>query len=258
MAKDKRQAAIKRQKKIAKQKAKKKEMIRRQRANPQGVSFEGRFGTTRQEVREGEADRAWIPGDMFGRGIGPVIVTRRLPDGAIAAGVFLVDAWCCGVKDAFFKVFDEEGFEDFLEGLSGGVAYESAAPERAAKLIADAVDYAGRLGLDPHRDYADASLVLHGIDIARCDEAFEFGRNGRPCYNPGPNETDERIEHVLQCLAKNCGAGNFTFVGALYASDQAEFDSAEGATGAVACGEGKPRGRPRKGDSARDAGDAET
>ena len=52
--KDKRQVAVNRQKKIAKQKAKRKEALRVRNAHPQGVPFERRFGYTRQEIRAGE------------------------------------------------------------------------------------------------------------------------------------------------------------------------------------------------------------
>jgi hypothetical protein len=54
MPKDKRKAAVKRQKQIAKQKAKRKEGLRHRNAQPQGEPFELRFGCTRQEIREGE------------------------------------------------------------------------------------------------------------------------------------------------------------------------------------------------------------
>ena len=212
MPKDKRQVAVNRQKKIAKQKAKRKEELRRRNAHPHGVPFELRFGCTRQEIREGEVGRAWIPKGLFEAGIGTVVVTRKLLDGTIAVGAFLVDVWCLGVKNAFFRLYEVEEFENFIADMSNAETPEGAEPERAAKLIADAIDYARRFGFHPHRDYGDASVVLHGIDTSRCHDAFVFGREGKPCYASGPHETIERSRAVIDRLEKACGKGNFHFI----------------------------------------------
>ena len=212
MPKDKRQVAVNRQKKIAKQKAKRKEALRVRNAHPQGVPFERRFGYTRQEIRAGEIGLAWVPKGLFGEGIGTVVVTRELPDGVIAAGVFLVDVWCLGVKNAFLRLFDDEMLEQFIADLSKSQTLERVEVARAAKLIAEAIDYARRLDFHPHRDYGDASVVLHGIDTSRCHDAFVFGREGMPCYASGPHETFEKSRAVIGHLDKVCGKGNFHFI----------------------------------------------
>src|SRR5947209_19536193 len=48
-----------------------------------------------------------VPEGLFGMGIGEVLFGRKLPNGDVAASLFLLDVYCLGVKNAFFRVFSE-------------------------------------------------------------------------------------------------------------------------------------------------------
>ena len=54
-----------------------------------------------------------MPAGLFDLGMGSVVVSRKMPDGEIGFGVFLVDVFCLGVKDAFFSVRPQGEYESF-------------------------------------------------------------------------------------------------------------------------------------------------
>lgn len=58
-------------------------------------------------------------------GMGMLTVTRRRPSGNLVAGVYLLDTFCLGVKDTFFRHnLDPEEFENLL-----GAIYHHLEPE---------------------------------------------------------------------------------------------------------------------------------
>ena len=145
-------------------------------------------------------------------GIAQVVVWRIRGRGLADMAVFLVDVWCLGVKDV---IYDEgvpvaacEAFvrvelpEDFREPFE---------PACAKALIEGAIAYAERLGFSPHRDFRKGRRVLNGIDAAACTQAFVFGKDGRPCYVPGPDDEDERIDRVLAILSARLGDDGFDY-----------------------------------------------
>ena len=151
MAKDKQKVQLTRQKKIAKQKAKAK--AARQHQMNQGVPFEHRFGVSRADTQRAPVFGAWVSETIFENGMGTVIIARELDNGSIAAGIFLVDAWCLGVKNAFFRPFAPSDFEEMLAYTHNREPLEEQSPEYAAKLIGDVVDFSRKLGFSPHADY---------------------------------------------------------------------------------------------------------
>jgi hypothetical protein len=145
-------------------------------------------------------------------GLAQLFVVRRRRDGVADIGFFLVDAWCLGVKDAFS---DEDVPESALEAYLAERLPESGSerfhPACAKKLIEGAIAYAERLGIAPHRDVRKARRVLSGIDASLCPTEFTFGRDGRPCYVRGSDDSDERVDRVLTLLTARCGEDGYDF-----------------------------------------------
>ena len=160
-------------------------------------------------------------------GMTQVLVVRKRGDGSADVGIFLVDVWCLGVKDA-------DGASDLLASeLDERIAEQIPEEEREAihpacakKLVEGAVAYAERLGFAPHRDFRKARRVLSGIDASLCPTDFEYGRDGRPCFVPGPDDTDERIDRVLAMLDARLGPEGYDFEG-MEEDDEEEVDIAE-------------------------------
>ena len=135
-----------------------------------------------------------VPENLVKGGMGSVWVTRRIRHDRLVTGVFLVDIWCMGVKNAFIRRVGVAEYEHHLAKtaeVDGPV--RRVAPEFACKLVCDAVEYAAGLGIAPHRDYAAAREIFAGVDPSRCEEEFTFGQNGRPLYIQGPFDDPERI-----------------------------------------------------------------
>jgi yecA family protein len=147
-------------------------------------------------------------------GLAHLLVTRVREDGYADIGSFLIDLHCLGVKDAAFAPdFPGSELEEFVKDRLPAELRERIHPACAKKLIEGALEYAQSLGFAPHRDYRKARKVLSGIDALLCPREFTYGRDGRPCYSRGPDDTDERVDRILQILEARCGADGFDYVG---------------------------------------------
>ena len=189
-----------RQKQLAKKKAKRDEkrtqMARQSSDNPL--------------VRLAEAESwpivdALVPETLWSRGIGQLILTRRLPDGRLALGNFLVDVFCLGVKNAYWKIISEWDFDSLKRKLAELGPLYAATPEQFAKLVLGAVDYAQAIGFPPHPDFRHAKLLLAGIDPSKCTDTFTFGKDGKPFYINGPFDSPEKIKIITHKIRRAGG-----------------------------------------------------
>jgi hypothetical protein len=179
------------QKRLAKQNAKRRtrrrELARRESPDP--------------TVRLKDADRwpvsaALVPDELWDMGIGHLVVARRMPGGRSACGLFLVDVFCLGVKDATWKILTEGEFKELRKHLEERSRLQDVPPEYFAKLVYRAVDYGQSLGFPPHRDFRHAQRLLAGIDPSLCPDEFEFGQDGRPHYIRGPSESLDKVRAI--------------------------------------------------------------
>ena len=152
------------------------------------------------------ADRA--PNDEESGLVG-VLVARQGRGSRVSVCGYLVDVYCLGVKNALgprrmdeneLRLFAQEFFSSF-DSPPHPVTIDVA-----SRLVWGAVDYARRLGFEPHRDFAAAAGHL-GV---RLDGAgLRFGRDGQPFYIGGPYDNTARI---LRTLKATVGTGNFHFL----------------------------------------------
>lgn len=49
-----------------------------------------------------------VPENLWSSGIGNLLIARRMPDDRLAIAAFLVDVFCLGVKNAFWKILAPE------------------------------------------------------------------------------------------------------------------------------------------------------
>lgn len=155
---------------------------------------------------------AFIGKDWREYGLANVIVSRHHGDGFVDFGVFTVDAWCLGVKDAFGDTdVPVSAFRENIEEQLPEEMREPIHPACAKKLIEGAIAYAEGLGFSPHRDFRKARRVLSGLDASLCPTDFTFGRDGRPCYAPSEDDPSERVQRVLAILEARLGPDGFDF-----------------------------------------------
>jgi hypothetical protein len=183
-------------------------------------------GTLAQQARRASAaplHSCLVQSGLFERGAGMVILTRKTGLRGLAAGGFLVDAYCLGVKDAFFREAEEAEFETFLDGMEEAAPFEAVDPSYARKLLRDAVAYARSLGLEPNADYAAVEPLFGDIDADACEAQFQFGYEGKPLYVPGPSESPTQIRRRLDHLLRRLGDDGFQFCAIEDALDALEW-----------------------------------
>jgi hypothetical protein len=146
------------------------------------------------------------------RGMGNVIISRKLPDGRIAASIFLLDIYCLGVKDAFNSLSDISEYDGLTNKIDLYSKLESIHPSCLRKLIEGGIEYAKNIGFPPHKDYKLAKILLGDIDSSVCPMDFEYGKDGKPLFISSENysATEERV--IVNKLMKTCGEGNFHYV----------------------------------------------
>lgn len=152
-------------------------------------------------------------------GIGHVVVGQQKVSGVggvMTVGVFLLDVFCLGVKDAFRTQILLTQWEDLLERVFRDRKHEPLEPACAKKLVLDAIAYARGLGLEPHADYVKASHVLTQIDASACSTTFTFGSEGKPLYIQGPYDSPVFVKRVMESLKKHApdtgGGEKFHFI----------------------------------------------
>jgi hypothetical protein len=154
---------------------------------------------------------ASVPLTLFEQGIGNLYLARRMPNGRLVVGVYLLDTFCLGVKDFTLTLETPTGYRLMLAEASEHGRQRPISPEAFAKLILDGVAYARDLGLEPSPDFAEGGrLLLDGIDPLACRETYEFGMDGKPHYIQGPYDSPAKIARTV--AAVRAAGGDFTIL----------------------------------------------
>ncbi len=171
-------------------------------------------GSLAEQVRRAAAaplHSCLLQNEIFESGVGTVILTRKTGPHRVVLAGFLVDAYCLGVKDAFFRETEELQTETLLDGLELTAPFEAVDPSYARKLLRDAVAYARSLGLEPDADYAAIEPLFGDVAADACEVQFQFGFQGKPLYVPGPSELPTQIRRRIDQLGRRLGADGFVF-----------------------------------------------
>jgi hypothetical protein len=201
----------KRQKKLAKKKARRKQSLSNRKKKS---SFSDRVSRTKALIvaKSSPIVDCRIRKDIFSSGIGTAIIARKMPNGYIGVGVYLLDVWCLGVKNAYFSTLSENDYTDRIRQIEVNEELETIHHSCLRKLIEECVGYSEKLGFKPHKDYIISKQLLMDIDPTVCPNKYSFGKDGKPFYFAGPNESEQRSKQIINTLSKNCGEGNFDYV----------------------------------------------
>ena len=145
------------------------------------------------------------------QGLARIVVTRSQENGKTMLGVFLVDTFCLGVKNAFCN--EGLGRRQIEDQLILG-CYQNEEPTRVGinyvkEIIYGAVDYARSLGFEPHPDFELSRHVLGSEEISWTRNLTFGGPEGKPLYVAGP---DDDAVTILQKLRQRLGKDGFHFI----------------------------------------------
>jgi hypothetical protein len=148
---------------------------------------------------------------LFDYGIGTLILARGVTPHHLALSSFLIDVFCLGIKDVMFESVDSEIFAMYVEATDTGSPMVSIDPSDARKLLRDLAMWSQSIGFAPHRDFAEVERIFGDVSADASDAAFPFGRDGKPVYIPGPNDTAALIRRRIAQLQKCLGDDGFGF-----------------------------------------------
>ncbi len=203
----------KRQKQLAKKKAKRKTAAKKM------VNTISNFLSSHSMIATAPIHECFVPSGLFASGIGTVFISRKMPNGDIVAGFFMLDAFCLGVKNAFFRELSPSEYQQFYSEIKQTEEPQPSSPACARKLIEDCVSYAKSIGMEAHPDYKEAKKIFGDINTEECSDEFVFGKDGKPFYFSGPYDTQEKIKKIVNKLTKTCGPDGFHYVMATDSDD---------------------------------------
>jgi hypothetical protein len=142
-----------------------------------------------------------------------ILIARQSPKtGRVAAGSFLVDLACLGVKQAQVSLYKD--IAEYRGGMRAHLmGHRPMVPGEfnlAAKIVLTGLEYAEQLGFKPDAVYAQAQYVLAGADPqADPTPVPTGGPNGKPLFVSGPYDD---VPQIMAQLTRTVGDGNFDFV----------------------------------------------
>ena len=148
---------------------------------------------------------------VFEIGMGTLVLTRGGTQDHLTLSSFLIDTYCLGIKDVMFQPIEREAFEMYMERMDAGSPMVSVDPSYARKLLRDLAGWSQSIGFAPHRDFATIERIFGDMSADACDAVFQFGRDGKPCYIPGPSDTPPLIQRRIAQLQKYLGEDGFDF-----------------------------------------------
>src|SRR5262245_33759888 len=163
----------KQQKRLAKQKAKrqaKRSILARHSSKDPTIRL--------QRTEKWPVIQAFVSTELWDEGIGYLVLARQEPEGGTVFASFLVDVFCLGVKDAFWRAGTMEEFHELVREMEKVQDMSFINPACLVKIVKGAVEYAQSFGFSPHPDYRRTSLLLEGIDPSTCPEEYEYGKDG--------------------------------------------------------------------------------
>jgi hypothetical protein len=144
------------------------------------------------------------------RGADPaLLLARGATSHYLAFSVFLIDTFCLGIKDVMFDSIESEAFESYMAATDAGSPMVSVDPGYARKLLRDLAGWSQSIGFAPHRDFAAVERLFGDVSADASDAVFQFGRDGKPVYMPGPSETAPQMRRRIEQLQKYLGDNGF-------------------------------------------------
>lgn len=124
-----------------------------------------------------------VEGDWENLGLCHAVVARQHSNGNYTIGVYLLDTFCLGVKDSFYRFnCTVEEYMELREKFTANFGeFSTQDYEYTHNLIWGAVAYAADLGIAPHSSFNLTQYILEADDEQQIPiQEFEYGCAGEP------------------------------------------------------------------------------
>jgi hypothetical protein len=208
----------KRQKRLAKQKAKRNQK-KHQITRIKSMGLAERFG----RFESAPVLNCLITEAIDDEGMGSLLISRKAPSGEVAVAYFLIDRYCLGVKDCFGKIPAPGEYGQMLENFRQSEVRAIDAPS-AKRLIEEAVAFAASFDVSPHSDFRRIFPIFNGIDSALAKETFEMGMEGQPHFIAGPYDSVAKCQQIVAKLTRHFGPDGFNYTMPISGSELGHFE----------------------------------
>lgn len=174
----------------------------------------------KQKARNLPIEVCYISKDIEEVGEGTVIVVRRHPNDKFTLATYLLDIFCLGVKDTFYRLrLDEFEYEEFFDKYTSMEVKEITYNE-AHNWIYGAIAFAEEAGIAPHKDFNVTQYMLEEDteDIPLIE--YNYGKDGKH-FLVAMSQLE--LSRYIPILKKNLG-DDFDYV---LQDDEDEYDDYE-------------------------------
>lgn len=174
----------------------------------------------KQKARNLPVEACYISKDIEEVGEGTVIVVRRHPNDKFTLATYLLDIFCLGVKDTFYRLrLDEFEYEEFFDKYTSMEVKEITYNE-AHNWIYGAIAFAEEAGIAPHKDFNVTQYMLEEDteDIPLIE--YNYGKDGKH-FLVAMSQLE--LSRYFPILKKNLG-DDFDYV---LQDDEDEYDDYE-------------------------------
>ncbi len=187
------------QKKLAKQKAKRLEK------RSKLLQLNSKDPTIRlRRAEKWPVVHALVAAKLWEDGIGYLAIARQEAEGRLVFGAYLVDVYCLGVKNAFWSAGTPGDFTEMIERMEETQAMIPISPACLVKIVERRSST-----LSPLASHLTPTTGMPGCcsreSIRRPAHEYTFGRDGKPFYIQGPNESPAQVSAIMQRIQEAGG-----------------------------------------------------
>lgn len=165
----------------------------------------------RQRVRTLPMGKCYITDTLLDvGGMCHVVVTRQHNGGRISMALFMVDMFCVGVKESFYRLrLEPKELDDMLDTGGVGFSFNECSYEEAHNRIYGAIAFAEEGGIKPDKSFLLTKYFLEEDtdDIPIID--YEYGKNGKHLL---VCDSELEASKYLPALRKTLGEDGFTYI----------------------------------------------
>jgi hypothetical protein len=141
-----------------------------------------------------------------------ILVSRKHVNGNLTFGIYLVDLYCLGIKETFYRFNASE--MDYREAVEFIKSSEAGAENVEYKLVHNIIygaeSFADEYGFRPYKEFDRLTKFILDEDTDEVDWMdIEFGKNGKP-FLIVPE--DEDYSGLIRHLERTAGPGNYDFL----------------------------------------------